>query len=170
MREGVRVFARGEAGQGGGIATDVRVRARTDDPFAKRTDQRQCNRVTRHANRNRIQASSHEIGDEDGALHDERQRTGPERFAQHLSLVRNFINDVVELASTGNVHNERIVARALLHAKDTPDSIEIQDVGTEPVDRLGRKCDEAASTKDFGRLLDDLRLRIGCCYRKDLGF
>jgi hypothetical protein len=60
------------------------------------------------------------------------------------------------------VHDERIVGWALLGFENAPHRGWIERVRAEPVDRLGRKRDQAAGAQARGRATD--RLAIGTAW------
>ena len=66
--------------------------------------------------------------------------------------------------------DERIVWRTAFDLEDFPDGVEVQDVGSQPVDRFRRKRNETAGAQDIRRTVNDLWLRLLRRYVQNLCF
>jgi hypothetical protein len=74
----------------------------------------------------------------------------PKRLGEKPGSDGNRCGPLIELLRIAEVHDERMISRSSLHRKQSPDGRIVGCVRTEAVDRLGRKRDKSAGTKDLG--------------------
>ncbi len=163
VRRGAAVEDHGDAAAE--IVRDMRRGRRADAPAAigrgrgerpiRRPEQRLCDAMRRHAQRQRIEARRHQIGDAGlrPPLDNQRQRARPERLCELARGARQHA-DPLGAGEIRNMHDQRIEARPSLGFENGRDRPSVRGVGAEPVDRLRRERDERARTDELPRFLD----------------
>ena len=112
-------------------------------------------RVARHAHRDAVEARRRQLGHRAvrGLRQHERQRTRPERRREPFGVCIKT-RQRPRRRGVGDVTNERIEGRPAFGGIEPRHGHGVGGVGTEPVDRLGRKRDQAAGRKTAHRLGD----------------
>ncbi len=109
----------------------------------------------REAERNAVEAGAGEIANRSArrCRHDEGQRTRPEaRCERERALIEDALPP--RRVEARHMGDQRIEARPLLRSVDSRHDLGAGSVRAEPVDRLGRKRDEAAAPKHLGGAKD----------------
>ena len=134
--------------------------ATTGRPSAARRVAR--DRMAGHAHRDAVEAGGRELGDRAaGALRQhQRQRTRPEGGGQPFGGGVEP-REPLRGGEIGDVGDQRIERRPALGGVEPRDRRAVGGVGAEPVDRLGRKGDEAARREASARRRRSRRARSG---------
>ncbi len=98
------------------------------------------------------------------ARDDQRQRTRPERVREGACIRTDPARVAVEHVAIGPVHDQRVAGRPALDGEDPPYGVRALGVGAKPVDRLGRKRDDAAVRQPVGGL--ERVVGEGCDHRR----
>ena len=98
-------------------------------------------------------------------LQDHGQRTGPEFPGQRIRQRRHVLTVPGQPLRSRNMDDERVVLRTALGLKDLVDSLCVQCVGTQAVDRFRGNSHQSPLPQDVCRcgdlILDDLLLTLG---------
>ena len=136
------------------------VRRGRDDGAAEGGEQCVRDRMRGHAHRDGVEPGQRKIGDIAIRLfgEHERQRPGPECSRQLFGRAGEDAGGARRVGA-GNVRDQRIEGRPPLGRIETCNGLAVTGIGTQPVDRLGRKRDQPAGRKAAHRGFD--RLVVG---------
>ena len=135
--------------------------ARRGDRHAGTFDDGARDRVVGTAHADGLKSSGRPQRDKRLFLQDHRQRTRPKPLRQQIRRFRHILTIALQPAGTRNMQNERIVLRSSLGFKNTPHSLLVETVRTEPVHGLGRNGKQSPASEDAGGLADLLFLVNG---------
>ena len=85
---------------------------------------------------------------------------GQKRAASSRAASRHLDDERRHVVNCRDVNDQRIVGGPLLRGEQSLDRASIERMRTEPVDGLGRKCDEPAGAQAFGGARDQSLVRI----------
>ena len=112
-----------------------------------------------HAQSYRVLTAGYLVDHPAPTLQDHGKRAGPAGLGQLLGPSGHGSRPIAQLLAAGEVNDQGVGVGTLLGAKNAPERLWVAGVGTEAVDRLGGKGDEAAATQQLDSLGD--RLGIG---------
>ena len=119
----------------------------------------QRQRMRRHAQADTVLATGDGTRHGRGPFEDQGQRAGPEGLGKFPGDGRNFPRPALEIAVGRKMDDQRMIGRSSLGGEDPGDGRGIRGVGTEAVDRLGRKGDQFAGLQQCDRAIDRVQLR-----------
>jgi hypothetical protein len=106
----------------------------------------------RHAQRDRVETRGRKLGDRAAGSfrHHQGQRSRPERVGKPL---RRRIENAKPAGGSRFLHmrNQRIEGRPPLRRIEARDGLGVGCIGAQPVDGLGRECDEPPAAQDASR-------------------
>src|SRR4029079_12898106 len=90
-----------------------------------------------------------------GGLRDEQcERPGPERFGQDLGGIGKLRGPRADGVGPGGVDDERMAGGSTFDLEDPPYGGDVEGIGAQPVDGLGREGDEPAPSEQSGGVPD----------------
>ena len=130
------------------------IRARSGHWDISQSQQLQRQWVRRHPHRDAGQAGGDEIGNQLGFRQHERQRSRPKSRGELLSGFGPSRHQSREPRTIGDVNDQRIEVRPILHREHASDRVDVQSVGSQAVHRLGREAHELPLTQQASGMDD----------------
>jgi hypothetical protein len=132
----------------------VAVRARRGDRLAESAEKRARDRMRRRPEPDGWPAARQLEWDMLGARHDEGERAGPEGFGESSAGARPVRGECLRVLRTKHMRDQRMRRGPPLCREDPREGGRVERPRSQPVDRLGRECDEPSAPEDRYRTLD----------------
>ena len=146
---------------GGGWADPTeQVRGRRRHGCPHGLDERLGDRVGGRAYRHGGEAGRHRRGNPGPPRNNHRERSGPVPGRQGAKQSALFGDDAGEVHRSGDVDDQRIVLRTLLHGEDPVDCHRVLGQAAQAVHGFRGERDQAASSQEVGGAIDDSSIDV----------
>ena len=139
---------------GGGAETFVGIGRGRGQPAVQGVEDAQQDRVIRHPQTDRGAAAGDFGRHGVGLVQQQGQRAGPERFGQPPRGVGNVFRPARQLPGAGQMHDQRVVRRALFRRENAAHSLGVQGVGGQPVHGFGGHGHQPAGAQQAHGFVD----------------